>query len=535
MGTPTHRKLFLLQKKIYRSLTREINSLLGPVPPSIRQYERMARRDFRDAPRKLTRRFRLKKEALIAAIRSSHVTWIGDFHPFAQSQRTALRLMREAVSLGGQNSNESWFLGLEMISSQHQKELDAYQSGQLSLQNFLEAIDYHKHWGFHWKHYAPLFEWARESQVRLVGLNLPLILNTNLRTQTTLSELQARDRWAAGVVTDLFKTPGIRGIVLYGDHHVASPHLPSQFKRIFRRFYKESARQTIVHQNCDSLYWKLAELEPRMDAEIVQLRPRVFCAFSSTPVARLQSWVNWIEDPDGDTDFLELTKRYGDAIADFLVVPRASFDSLTIRTLYRQRLCTHQRYYDAAAKIAYLAEPSSNGAAEIAANHLFLEHNRVGLHREGLQGSELFFELVMRNAFSFFGSLLLNPRRKCDLPHDHRRRLNELRKGKKSTFPQEKASRALVLDLLRSEKWDSVYQSQRRPTKVEQMAAQYLGQIAGKRFYLAFVSSAIDIVTARELFFPTEGAIGRTYEVRYTQLLKYVLFAPLSQSKMETL
>jgi uncharacterized iron-regulated protein len=79
-----------------------------------------------------------------------------------------------------------------MIPSHLQWALDRFQSGDLSLDSFHEAIHYRKEWGFPWKHYAPLFEWARKKRIRVLALNRPKELthpaSASKRSATQLSD-----------------------------------------------------------------------------------------------------------------------------------------------------------------------------------------------------------------------------------------------------------------------------------------------------------------------------------------------------------
>jgi hypothetical protein len=161
----SHERLLRLQKKIYAQLRRENLETLGPPPPAIRAYARRARRDLRAAPTPC------EKPELIRAIRAADVAFIGDFHAFAQAQRSALRLMREAIRPG-----ERWAIGLELVSSQHQRALDAFQAGQLSRRAFHRRIRYDETWGFPWAHYEAIFDWARERGVHLVARSTKRLL-----------------------------------------------------------------------------------------------------------------------------------------------------------------------------------------------------------------------------------------------------------------------------------------------------------------------------------------------------------------------
>ena len=75
-----------------------------------------------------------------------------------------------------------------------------------------------------------LFTWAAESGVRLVALNRPRAMtraSVSLRLAQSGLDLHERDRWAAGILTDLFSsiprsgTGRLRVLVLYGELHLA--------------------------------------------------------------------------------------------------------------------------------------------------------------------------------------------------------------------------------------------------------------------------------------------------------------------------
>lgn len=471
-----HARLQRLQRRIYLSLEREAERLLGTPPASIRNYQRAAERDFRGRHRFST------KEELVTQIRLHDVTFIADYHTFGQAQRTALRLMREAVLPG-----ERWALGLELIPSHCQPALDAFQARKISTHKFHELIRYREEWGFPWKNYVPLFEWAREHRVRLIALNRPReLLYRSLMSQAAEKngkDLLARDQWAAGIITDLIAhDSGLRMLVLYGGHHVGRCHLPAQLTRVSRAFIKRPLRSISVHQNHAALYWKLARKARELHAQVLKLRGgEAYAVFSATPWAQLQSLIGSAEgedleaadgehDDSGPLDYLSLMGAYGSVIAEFLGLPgrhAQAFSSLSIRAIEEadfiesigeerlslggRRLAealigANERFYLPREQLAYLASPSPNSAAEFASIHLLRQHAKTSDFYSG--GREDFFRLVLEAAFGFLGSLVLNPRRKCDLPRDHERRLAQLTRGTRPAFAGEKLARKLTVELL---------------------------------------------------------------------------------------
>jgi hypothetical protein len=567
-----HHKILRLQKRIFRSLQEEANLLLGETPRSIREYEKECQRDF--SVRKSSFRS-IQKSDLIEAVRSTDVTFIADFHTFDQAQRTALRIMRDSI-----RPKENWYIGLEMISSEFQKDLDDFQNGKLSLKAFQNHISYNHEWGFPWSHYAPIFEWAIQNKTRLIALNRPKAI---ARVEEK-EDLDERDRWAAGIITDLFhsKTHKPKMIVLYGELHVGSSHLPRQLHQVSRSFLKTPLSSISVHQNNDRIFWKLAEQQKELHTEAIQLKKGIYCVFSSTPWAKLQSLVNWAEvenstenteetsdqmdedfDLDEDTpeiDHLATLQTYGNTISEFLGVSAANYESVTVCTIDQmeslrsvlisdaftpdeQRLIHfhvnyHHRLFIPRLSIAYLGAPSLNAAAELAAIHLL--HSVTRSKGVRLKKAEDFFRITLEFAFGFFGSLILNPRRKCDLPQDHQKRIQDLSNRSKPRFPLELEARETAMTLLqRGNHSPFPFEDQLKSKKLSpafMMAARYLGQILGKRLYQALIEDRVSIESVRNLFFLKDSSeFSNTHEDKLNHLYKMTSKIPLAPTKNQSL
>ncbi|MBC7690322.1 MAG: ChaN family lipoprotein, partial [Methylotenera sp.] len=176
-----------LQKQIYRSLQKQTDHLLGSASLELKAYERTYHSELKA---ELPTARRTTKAKLLDAIQNHEVTFLGDFHTYPQSQRTALRLLRELIGSPARSSRPSrrsvkkitWKIGLEMIPTKHQNALDDFQAGRIDLRRFHERIHYQEEWGFPWQNYAPLFEWARENDIPLIALNRPKDLFTGSAT-----------------------------------------------------------------------------------------------------------------------------------------------------------------------------------------------------------------------------------------------------------------------------------------------------------------------------------------------------------------
>jgi len=593
-------RLIRIQKRLYRKLQDEADALLGRPNLAIRRYLSRYERDIGTLGGRLAF---FSKEDLVAEIRRADVTFIGDYHSFAQAQRTALRLMMAAVKPG-----ENWCVGLEMIPSHHQGDLDLFQNGQLTAEQFLVRIRYREEWGFPWNHYAPIFAWAREKGVKLIALNRPKMMFAGMDSRRLgESELLKRDQWAAGILTDLLhdsrnetrvtertRPQALRVIVLYGELHVSQSHLPFQFRKIARAFIGKPPSCISIHQNHERLYWRVASTGRQLRTDAARIREGVFGVFSSTPWAQLQSLISFMEadseagdddhqyprthgrddesDDDGsEPDYHTALSSYASTIAEFLGVRMPALDSISLRTiedadfaeslpsgselsrreisLLKKLVSANHRFYLPGIGVAYLGSPSLNALAELAARclHRTLTRSR-GLHHGGRDD---FFRHLLESTFAFFGSLLINPRRKCDLERDHSRRLRELRQKADESHPDEPRMREFCIAFL---KWDLACIKRKSapafPIQLDRacmtwatsapvvLAAEEAGKVVGKRVHEALISERVTVEWVRDhLLAPGKPPSSRLpiYELRYLEIAEALRGLPALASKSEVL
>lgn len=551
-----------LQKKIFQSLKSQAAAVVGPLPEALARYEKSALSDFRS----LKKVSFLEKSELISLVRSKTVTFIADYHCFEQAQRTALRIAREAVSR--ENSHEEdWAFGLEMISSQYQETLDAYCRHELSLEAFLESICYHDEWGFPWHNYAPLFEWAKKNRVRMIALNRP----TPLYSMPKKGDLKERDEWAAAILVDLVqKNPKLRILVLYGEHHVGTKHLPRSLDLLAKSTLGRKIPWLVVHQNEEKLYWKLTQHSKTVLSEIVRIKSNVVCVLSSPPWAKLQSFVNWAEGSSPEfehteetgEDTLALMKTYGEAISNFFSIPAPRYENVSLFTienaalLEKKRITRHfsglekkiisfhintnHRFYLPRVSAAYIGSPSHNGLAELAALHFLKTATRSQAFFA--PSREDYFRQLLEAIFGFFGSLILNPRRKCDYLQDHLFRIARLENGARASFPQELLARKLTVELLRGLKRTTQHSGQlesvlltskdcRKNAYALRVSAKFAGQFFGKKLHLALISNCVTLDLFREVFFTTRKSTAFPYELRYRKLTQAISTVKMVRSK----
>src|SRR5258708_4232352 len=122
MGIGVNRKtLHRLQKKIYRSLEKEISETLGQPTSAIVRYQK----NFNQALTRWTSSTKTRpctEKKLGLHLKKTDIIWVADFHTYPQAQRTFLRVLR---LLGKKKIR----IGLEMLPSQHQAHLNSYLRG----------------------------------------------------------------------------------------------------------------------------------------------------------------------------------------------------------------------------------------------------------------------------------------------------------------------------------------------------------------------------------------------------------------------
>jgi hypothetical protein len=79
--------------------------------------------------------------------------------------------------------------------------------------------------------------------------------------------------------------PGHTILVVIGESHIASGHLPEDVRKLVGKGLKE----TTIVQNADEIYWKLLR-RGRQDAEAVRVGAGRYCVFTSSPMIKYQSY-----------------------------------------------------------------------------------------------------------------------------------------------------------------------------------------------------------------------------------------------------
>ena len=404
-------------------------SLEGKVSSELQRYRR-------DQHRYAKRPFKVVKiEKLFKAIDRASVVYLGDFHSFDQSSRNLERILRRLTS-----EDHSLGLGIEFVQQEDQDIINHYLAGFITEMEFLEMVNYHDSWRFPWTHYKVFFELAKKKKLTILALN-------------TTGSLKERDKNAAKKIDHfLQENPNTTLLVLFGEYHISPNKIPS--------LVQEKVKQVIIHQNLDTVYFKLLEQGNPGAKTIVQFNEQEFSLQSSVPWVKYESMIYWYEnlceDPDFDLheyimetgtikfnsnvpeNFIYLVEKIAQAlgirvdscdIEDFNLYDHHQLKYI-LRKIERVKNPTLKKFYNRLVKHGnsfilpfgntyYCSSYSINRISFLAGMHLHhINLNSSKTHLDILiSKSQIhkFIFLLFQNTLAYISSKIINPYRKCDL------------------------------------------------------------------------------------------------------------------------
>jgi len=520
-------ELLKIQKKIFVQNDELIRGQAVIQERGFESYERDYKRQVRDFSEVST------IDEMIAAVQQADIVYLGDYHTNKQSQRMLLRILKLLVEKTSQ-----FAIGLELVHRHHQKILEDYLGERITEETFLKKIQFKKYWYFDlWENFRPIFEFARYWKIPLFGIESSLSGEV---------DLNGRDDLNAALIASLIrKDPARKWIFFVGDLHLAPSHLPN---KVLRSLHKTVLKDLILYQNSESIYWRLAEKEMEEKTEIVRIDPRSFCILNTPPIVWQQSYLNWLEHEGGGIDYADAKHSFltlVDQIAAFLGIEPApakeevevftcgdlsflkrlredgGFSKKEIRQIKKQILSS-ESYCIPQKKYIYLANLSLNHSAEEAAHFLKYLCSGAEFPRDPV---DAFYANAIHEALGFFGSKIINHKRKCFHEKEYQRLVDYLRsEGKPRQRRLQLETALLILDHKRRERRGLPILSQRFFRSHPDLffgVTHGLGYILGDKMYYALLLEKITKEEIRDLFHDPMKGEGRPYEI-YRALLKRV-------------
>lgn len=479
-----------IRKDLFQQIESQVRHLLGEESKGLAQYRREFEKEFR-------RSWKVSnKDQLVQAIEKADIIYLADFHALQQSQKAQLRILKALPA------KMPLILGVEFLEARHQKQIDLYLRGRLTDREFLKAIEWKKNWGFPWDHYKPILKWAQRQKVRVYGLN-------HLSFEKSSRTLHERDQFSAAKIAEIKnKFPDHLLCVIYGDLHLAQRHLPSQVMEQMKA-KKKNLKDVYIYQNAERIYFQLLEKGSELEVDVVKLAKNKFCLMSVPPWVKWQNYLIYLEENfdlemDDELDLTDSVAKFVSIIAEDLGV-KVPVDHFSVSGPGESRfwhelqeklseeslaLCevlieTGRSFYWPETGIAYLARNSVNSAAELATAVVFSEIS--GQKRRPYKIPQEFSAMIWLEAVQYFGSKLINPKRKTDT-------LNDIKAALASRLPSDQGREALQLALSQKMMELLFLSGGRKQTELVRPrslrsymeAARILGGILGEKMFHAY-------------------------------------------------
>ncbi|MBS2032979.1 MAG: ChaN family lipoprotein [Deltaproteobacteria bacterium] len=517
MPSTPRRELVTLRRELYRRQQQLIRMTVAGYPADFPAYERAYLRRVRRFQRVA------RYDEVLEALERADVAYVGDYHTLKVAQRAFYKLAFHAAEI-----DRPLVLGLEFVDGRYQAALDAYLRGELDDAGLLHGIRYVEHQAFDvWPNFRPLLELARRLKLPVLALD---------HGGFGANALRRRDEYAAlRIHQALGQNPKPRVLVLAGQLHVAPPHLPARVDELERAEGRAPPRSLVVYQNCEALYWQLADRGLEQRVEAVRVREGEFCLINTSPILCQRSYLDWLEgDFDGESvepspeprfkEMAQLVARFVGLDAEealdsvevhaagdlsFLpALPRRGYSKREIAAVKREVL-SRESYYLPRAHVVYLANLSVNHAAEEATRVVrhFCAGDALLARRSRV---DAFYLRCLEDALAFFGSKVVNDRRKTAHDRAWKQRLRADSLALRRVAEQVLAHRAFE----RGER-SGVARLFREPSaQIANTVTRALGTMLGDRLYYAMLAGKIAKPELRQLFLDPlvdEGAPMEAY------------------------
>ncbi len=552
-------QLLRLQRENYEKNLRQVKRSLGS-HPLVASYGREYHR-YLKAYQNIS-----SKADLLRRVLTCDVVYHGDYHTLRHSQRSILAMLQEVAG------KRQIVLCLEMFHGKDQKWVDLFMAGEIDEKAFLNKIRYARKWAYNWNPWRHILDFCRENKIPVLGINREV--------EDPEKSLVERDIFSAQVIGQaLIRHPGALVYVVDGDYHISPNHLPREVENRLMTL-GVTPQRTIIYQNAENLYWKLAQ-ERKEEADVLQITSDSFCLMNTVPATKLQSYLDWLEyaeegyfpvrgnwaELSGENYFSHLQSiiQNLDSLFQFKF-PMESMERLTVyssRNLdfteviqntpelrgHLKRIkdkirrgegfLLEYREEEMDSFLVYLPNSSINQAAE-EATHFMNVVLRGPLSRIP-KGQDYFYSNVLTEALGFFGSKMINEKRKAPTESSLRLFLGKVKQGLETPNQAEtiKISR-LILQHLHLEKRNSQELDFRKKfaevypdrTAMPQIFSTQLGYMLGNRLYYAVKKGHIPLREVRDLFYERFESSGHAFAayIRFVERLKTIR-APLSREE----
>ena len=405
----------------------------------------------------------------------ANLIWVGDYHALVRSQTYATDFLRELAA-----RETDLAVAVEPVFAWNQRILDMWMTGGISEQEFLDRVHYQEEWGCEWAGYKAIFAAARELHIPVYGVDC--------HPRNDMRRIGRRDLGVARRIARLMEqNPQRTLVVIFGESHLASNHLPRRVKAILGRKGIEFRELRIV-QNIDALYWKLQEAGFG-EAKAARVRDGCYCVFNATPIEKYESFRQYLHrcmEEDSFGDWTLLAQTLMEIMMDFLAMKKnESLASLMSLPELDSRWVGQFQLGNATEEFARFIHQACRGELD---------------KRVERAAPDQFFVKVIEHGLGYFCSKLLDSSRD-GIESLAERVLSQIGRNDQLTRAIEllidpgKRPGAQHFAALRA-----AIDAKAGKKKTTRMLVQLLGYALGRRLYIAYMQSRISRKEIHELF-----------------------------------
>lgn len=489
----SHKSWLNARKLLFKSAKEQVRARFPEQDEEVLAYEKSFLKEFQGVWKDSTR------EALLTECLKKDVVLAADFHAFAQSQRSHLRLLRD---LQGQRP---LVLALECFSAEDNVYIEAYLNGKLSEDEFLDQVKWESEWGFPWGHYKPLIAFCVAHSIPIFGINV------------SEDSLGLRDQFAASEIDRIKQIyPDSLCIAVYGEYHLAKPYLPNQLK-------KKNLHSVSVFQNSEDLYFKLARKSLEDKVDVLKGGVDRFCIMTSPPWVQWQSFQMFLDKyVDQDLDEDGVVVDYTDYVSTLIqfagkdlglhistnhldVFSPAQDNGWRIYDLeltpleskwIKYNIENDRSFYFKKYDIAYLSRATINHAATLAGYYIQAQVSGLDAIKKN---TENFTRFIWIEGWSFFVGKLINHKRKADSFENIQAQLKLISPddGGRETFKVAMEQKFKELSYIMGQEIELESQYSADPNNIYE-AAKILGSMMGNEIYSCFREGRVSVAQVRE-------------------------------------
>ena len=497
----SQKDLFSFQKRLYEETLAEVSFHLSRQPKAIINYQK----EFNDTLP--ARAYPSSVDELLKVTVPGATVLFGDFHTLASSQRAAVRLINLIQAYKPQLKLQ---IGVEFFRAEHSSYLSDYQAGRMSEGDLLGLTEYAKIWGFPWKNYQEILQCAKDCAIDVFAFN-------EKRAKT--ASMKSRDeKIAKRCIEARHKDQSLVQIIIVGEHHLASNHLP----KALSKFGINSSKIVRIFNNIDTYYFQMQKIGTEWQSEVMKVDSNTFCVINTAPWVKWKSLSIWVESSKkapGDDDFYELEfdsdhffLTMACELSDFLKIDidhrqienfnltkTSNIEEITFNKMdfEESQSDENQMFFESFRKDGYFYVPESRSVvicddnphhlAELAGHHIFSI-------AAANQNPQSFLAKILRYAFASFSSKVYAPSRIVMTEDDHLKFLSKNQRFTKSSLIKRKriasksALRFNALILSDSSKIPGCFVLADRATFGD--VAKIIGKSLGIRMYSNYLASS---------------------------------------------